>query len=867
MIISRTPPFEGPGLGSTRYNDWLRLVITHEYTHVLQLDMVAGLPRALQLLFGRLYFPNVFQPQWLIEGLATYEETAQTAGGRGSSPGAEMILRMAALEGPFPTLDQAGAFPDTWPGGQIPYLFGEAFMRHLAEKYGRETLAALSVKYSGRSLPFLVGSTGRLVLKRPYRDLWEEWAQSVRGRYEKERAALRAEGLTASTPLTEDGYLNLYPAYSRDSTRIAYVVTNARKFPGLYLMGADGSGKRRLTKHYFSLASSGTSVSWSPDGTRLYYTALERHRNSLFNDLYYYDLERGERRRLTRGLRARDPHPSPDGSRLVFVTNGGGRNRLAVSELPRGGGGSLREKNIRYLTAESRDLYGNPRWSPDSSVIAVSVRQPDGYQEIRILDPRGKVIAKIGHDRFLDGAPAWSPDGNYLYFSSDRSGIFNLFAYQIDTGALFQVTNVVGGAFTPSASPDGKRLAFSSYSARGFDIHVKELEPGSWKPATSFREPDSAPRPPEGPPATRASPYRPWSTLLPRFWFPWFGYNSESGLSGGFVTYGQDAVQRHRYLLTGLYGPSSNRVSFTLDYIYRGWRPAVLFRASDIDLTHSGLLRDPVAHRDFVERERTLGLSVTAPREKLRSQHYFTLGYRWRDLSPLTDLPPWRDYRGPTPAAGVLTSALFGYRYHNARRYPFSISPEGGRSVELGYERSDRALGGDFTLNRYLADWREYCSLPWKHHVLQARVFGGVSTGEVIPQGNFRLGGDRPGDISLARDRQPVYLRGYPENAFRGRKAGLLSLEYRFPIRSLERGWDTTPFFFRRLHGAVFAEAGNAWDGTFRSSELKRSAGTEARLDMTLGYFLQVTLRLALAYGFDEKGGQMVYLGLWRPLQ
>ncbi len=126
----------------------MRTLITHEYTHILHLDMVHGCTDFLQYIFGRLYFPNLFEPIWMIEGLAVYEETEQTPGGRGRSPGSEMIIRMAVLEDRFPRLSQATVFPDFWPSGEVPYLFGEGFTRFIADKYGREKLADISRRYS-----------------------------------------------------------------------------------------------------------------------------------------------------------------------------------------------------------------------------------------------------------------------------------------------------------------------------------------------------------------------------------------------------------------------------------------------------------------------------------------------------------------------------------------------------------------------------------------------------------------------------------------------------------------------------------------------------------------------------------------------
>ncbi len=57
-----TPPIGAPGFGTTVYDEWMRTLITHEYIHILHLDMVHGVPDFLQYILGRLYFPNQFQP-------------------------------------------------------------------------------------------------------------------------------------------------------------------------------------------------------------------------------------------------------------------------------------------------------------------------------------------------------------------------------------------------------------------------------------------------------------------------------------------------------------------------------------------------------------------------------------------------------------------------------------------------------------------------------------------------------------------------------------------------------------------------------------------------------------------------------------
>jgi outer membrane protein assembly factor BamA len=151
--------------------------------------------------------------------------------------------------------------------------------------------------------------------------------------------------------------------------------------------------------------------------------------------------------------------------------------------------------------------------------------------------------------------------------------------------------------------------------------------------------------------------------------------------------------------------------------------------------------------------------------------------------------------------------------------------------------------------------------------VLLLRAFGGTSTGSPPTQGAYQLGGDDSGDITLSLEDRTVPLRGYPANSLRGGKAIFGGLEYRFPVTNLEKGYGTTPFFYRRFHGALFFEAGSAWNGAYRSTALRRSVGAEARLDMTFAFHLPVTVRFVLAKGLDEGGEFQGYLGLWVPME
>ena len=102
-------------------------------------------------------------------------------------------------------------------------------------------------------------------------------------------------------------------------------------------------------------------------------------------------------------------------------------------------------------------------------------------------------------------------------------------------------------------------------------------------------------------------------------------------------------------------------------------------------------------------------------------------------------------------------------------------------------------------------------------------------------------------------------LRGYPPNSFVGDTYQLFSAEYRAPLVWIERGYKTFPLYLRRLWGAAFADAGNAYQGTFRSGDLKYDVGAEMTLQFNLAYYLESVLKIGYAHGFTAPGGDQFY--------
>ena len=854
IIIYLRPPLEEP-FSITDTADWLRIVITHEYAHILHLDNVQQGPAFLRNIFGRLYFPNLFQPNWLIEGLATYEETALSQGGRGRSSYTEMLLRTAVLSGTFPDLSQGATYPDSWPGGELPYLYGVKFYQYLVAKYGPSFPAELSNHYAGRPLPFMVDSTARAVFGSTFKAEWLLWQQQLQREYEVKARELRAAGLTEVAPLSSDGGTTLFPALAPAGDRIAYSSRTADRSSSLMLAGADGSHARPLLRR--AVTPENAAIVWLPDGSGLIYAKLERDRyDNLYSDLYRYDLARGEERRLTHGLRTGSPDLFPLSNEIlctVAYTNG---NRLAVVALD----GQVK----RYLSPEGDPrLFATPRWSPDGNKIAVAVKEPDGRFLLQLLDPDGALLATLPDDGAINASPSWSRDGEFLFFTSDRGGIFNIHAYRLADGVLFQVTNLLGGAFSPQASQDGQSLLFVNYGPAGFDLARLPLRPEEWQsllPETAASSIVASESESSSAAAHPARPYSPWSDLRPRYWLPWFGVD-ELGEQLGLSTSGNDAVDRHSWAAIATYGLKTHRPAYSLLYRYDGFTPTLQLFAVDQAVSYADFYLSPAgAKSSYWERRRSLGLDLLFPGAGLWSRHELTAGLRYQDFAAADDPPAGF----ALPAEGQLASLRFAYSFVNSVRPAKAISPEEGRALTLAAQLSTTALGSDFAQRKYTLDWHEYTLLPWgTHQVLATRLFAGAAQGDLLAQRAFQVGGDSSGDLLQGLDDENLALRGYQRNAFRGQRVILASSEYRFPLLNLEQGIGNGPVYFRRLHGAVFAEGADAYDRGGVINDFRTAAGAELRCDLDLGYRLPVTLRLVVAKGFDQGGEDQGYLTLW----
>ena len=152
-LLAAPPALDG---NLNDYDDWLRLLIYHEFTHILQLDQVRGLPTWINAFLGRVLAPNHNIPSFQLEGVAVWAESRTSGRGRIRSALFRGQLRAQALAGRAFDIDDVTHIPQGWPGANVWYMYGGHFMDWVVRTRGLEAVQRAYVAFSDEVVPFSV---------------------------------------------------------------------------------------------------------------------------------------------------------------------------------------------------------------------------------------------------------------------------------------------------------------------------------------------------------------------------------------------------------------------------------------------------------------------------------------------------------------------------------------------------------------------------------------------------------------------------------------------------------------------------------------------------------------------------------------
>ncbi len=841
------------------YDNWLELLIIHEYTHILHFDKSSGVPQALRNVFGRfiLLFPNLMQPPWLIEGLATHEETDNEHDiGRGQNSYYRMLMRLEVQNGIKP-LSQINQPLVSWPMNTSRYLYGVYFHNFIVSRYGEEKIQALIENYSNNIIPLAINSNSKQVLGKTLDELWDEFKDYLNKEFSPDIKNIQKTGITASTQLTRSGYFNTSPKVTPDGD-VYFIQRDMASEPRLMILRKGKNKPVTITETH------GRYFDFHPQAG-IVVAELDAYNNTnIFSDLHIIDTKNGRKTKITHGGRYLYVSWSPDGKRIIAVHSELGEHALHL--LDRKG------KLLKILwQGENKIVLGPPDWSPSKNQLVASVWRPGTRWNLELFDINTSQWSSLTHSKNIETTPHFSANGQEIIFSADYGGTFNLHRLNLASKNIAMISNVIGGAFSPAPvdnnnSGNSQSIYYTAIGKNGFDVFFLEnpinipveqnnaaykIPDGTIKNKTTEKSSEN----------NSIEDYNALSKLAPTAWYPYYlttKHRNEVGIN----TWGSDPIRRHSYTAMAAYDTTNEWYVGRLDYLYDRWDPTLKFSLS----------RSAIAYLDN-----------NGDIERFRNQDSFTIEGVWPILSyeqqwllhtgVIHQIETDKDIRsnfGPLKATNDNLTGV-ALSYNSTHRYPISIGPNNGRQIRIVAEDYD-LLESYHSGQAYTLDWREFFDTSLSgQHVLSAR--GVVGWGTNSPE-RFRLGGTRETSVS-AQPNSAAYaatqrifsqreypLHGYPKGRsdLSGTRMLLAELEWLFPISRIERGLMAPPIGLHQLYGKLFYNWGETWDAGLKIPPLRSGAGAELTADIILAYWLPIDISLGYAIGFNEGGEEQAYL-------
>ncbi len=478
-------------------HQWLQNVITHEFAHMVQLGASMKRTQRIPAIYFQwlnyedvrrpdvLYgFPNgivtfpfsgVSIPVWFAEGTAQFMR--ENIFFDFWDTHRDMILRTRILTDTHLHLDEMGTFSSKNSlERETIYNQGFKFTMYLANRFGEQVLADLSHNSATKgynNFNRIIEATTSI----PAQELFDDWIAERKGFY---RNVVESLELTVTLPVEEKGFFNFYPQVSNGT--LAYLTNRNRDFArtSLVLIKNDeeievdqshdteylSPDQQYLFSH--NIASNAAldfisnRFSFSPDGDQIAYSRARKNRfGETYQDIYIYSIEDRNREKITESARIQDPAWHPSESKLAAVQLQEGTQNLVVL--------NLEDNSVNQLTNfSSGETIFAPVWNTEGDKIFFA-KASTGNRNIYELELESNQIKPLLPNSSIDNRDVWvDPHSGEIYFSSDVTGIFNVYRMNAGSVSIEQVTSVTGGAFMPFA--DDEYLYFSDYKADGYKI-------------------------------------------------------------------------------------------------------------------------------------------------------------------------------------------------------------------------------------------------------------------------------------------------------------------------------------------------------------------------------------------------------------
>jgi len=768
-------------------------VIRHELVHVFMHSKIN------RVLLDHRQAQERAPPLWFTEGLAEYWST-------GWDTQAEMVMRDAVLNNYVVPLSEM----DRIYGSFLMYKEGQAILQYISERYGPEKILLLMENFWKESS---FSNVMKATIGKTYKEFDEDWLYSLKKRYYPIMSASDLpSGVTRN--VVSEGFNAKPIVYKHDGKQEVYFIGNHTGYTDIYRVDLD---KEKPKPEVVIQGEKSTEF----EAFHLFQSKLDISKDGL----------------------------------LAFVTKSGETDVLHIYDL---------KQDRLQDTFRFRNLVviGSPSWSPDGKRIVFSSVDKAGNNDLYVLELATRSLTRLTNDFYDDRDPAWSPDGKVIAFTSDRGpdgkeGALNLFLYHLDDSEIEYLTIGESNFASPQWSDDGKRLAFTSDIDGAQNVWVMEMD-----------------RPPRE------------RVMKKLTWFSTAAFDPSWGDENDMVltTFENFSFQIKRIVGVGSLIDSSRTLhTFRFDVGKQLWQAPKLDGSSIVaDFRYTGDYRLDIAQSQVSTDPvfGTAGGAAIAMSDVLGNDQYYFLIYNTAQAS--SEFLDNFNVAISRISLGQRTNYAYGIYHFAGNRYDLT-------DPDLFYY--ERAFGGYFALSYPLSVFRRiesgvtvtnsdkdiFGGMPTRKALLVSTAFSFIDDNSLwgptgpLDGNRMRLTLAYTTDVqhsnvsyytmiadyrnylrlstrSAFASRVNLWynegkearrffmggswdLRGWPRWTIRGQKLWLTSQELRFPfIDQLGIRFPFAGLSFSSIRGALFADAGGAWDTKY--TDTKGSIGGGIRFSL-----------------------------------
>jgi len=465
MVWYLTPP----PTPSITLSSWGKTLGIHEFRHVTQYSQMNGGFTSLgKTVFGQYGWSTLSSwayPNWYFEGDAVFNETKYSNSGRGRMPSFSLPLRTIYTQNQKISYEKAlfRSYKTYYPNH---YYLGYHMVSYINTHYGediwnkiigRTNLFSFWPYSFERSVKKYTGSNIRKTYKKAFNETGQidiiDITQSTKIKTKKKRSWTN---YFDPQIIGKDSLLVLKSGFD-DNTTLLY------------------NGKEKAIREI-----SGDNISYAKGKvvwTR--YKANIRFQEESFNDIVVYNLETKKLSQITKNGKYFSAEISHNGDKIVAVKYG--LDLIPVIVIL-----DMNGKEISNLKGNIDEFFMMPTWSSDDNEI-VFIKTDISGESLILYDIQKQSQSVLIQPQWIKFDKAVCYD-KYVFFNYDYTGITNIYALNIKTKQIFQVTSKPYAAIQAVVDKENEKIYFSEYNIDGLDIAEMPYNRNNWIPISNIKQ-------------------------------------------------------------------------------------------------------------------------------------------------------------------------------------------------------------------------------------------------------------------------------------------------------------------------------------------------------------------------------------------